>query len=589
MKMKTNKKRNLMDNGEEQKQLKRFMQFEPPSDDLRISFVLATENPVDRGTFYEILSCKETDCDYSRLNEKAIPLLFNHHPDKIIGKVDKIWFEDGKCKGEAYLSKNAIAEIEDIKSGILNSISASYLTQPKPIETKEINGKRAIKFGWIMLEVSVVTVAADPYAGIGKRSLEQKIETNSANIDTQSENKGNTKMEINEISEALELATKHNQMDLAKDYIKTGKSMLEFRSALLGKIENKTALPVVEQKIKENDNMTNRYSILRAIASLDKTDHDVDATYEREVSKQLKRSGYDGKGLLAPLNIFSRDFSIATTSGNLVDSKIVEVLEPLYKETVAAQLGVSLMSGCKGTQLISKLTKGSAAWIATEGGSLPDSSPAAEQIVSNPRSIGGKRDVSRLQLKQATVSADAIVTRDLTNAITEVFEDSLFNADGTSGAPVGLYKALQTAVVGNADYGKIEIAVPGTPTFKEILSFETAIRKNLVKGDVKFIMSHEVYALLASTPRASGANGFIIDNGLCVGRQYIVSDYVDGIILGKWDDAMILSYGNALDLQVDPYVLGNFGVRVNAVMDVDVVFRRLESFVYATNAEMLGA
>lgn len=65
----------------------------------KVTLSFSSEEPYDRALFIEILDHGEGAVDLSRLNEIGC-LLYNHGRDKVIGKVNRAWIENGRGQAE---------------------------------------------------------------------------------------------------------------------------------------------------------------------------------------------------------------------------------------------------------------------------------------------------------------------------------------------------------------------------------------------------------------------------------------------------------------------------------------------------------
>jgi len=123
--------------------------------------VLSTEYPVQRGNFAEILSHEPGAVDLSR---QPLPLIESHDTNRLnIGVVEKLRLEGRKLRGVVRLGASARAvEIwEDIKAGIVNSLSIGY--EWKAFDDQ---GERVFVTKWAPYEASLVAAPADPNAGL---------------------------------------------------------------------------------------------------------------------------------------------------------------------------------------------------------------------------------------------------------------------------------------------------------------------------------------------------------------------------------------------------------------------------------------
>lgn len=122
----------------------------------------------------------------------GLPLLFNHNPDQPIGVVRDLKVKDGKLRGVLHFSQNKKAtEIwADVRDGFLKDISIGYWLR----EWKERDDSDLVEVtSWEIFEASVVTIPADPSAGINRsikevRTMTEETQTSSQSPDNSGEN-----------------------------------------------------------------------------------------------------------------------------------------------------------------------------------------------------------------------------------------------------------------------------------------------------------------------------------------------------------------------------------------------------------------
>ena len=154
-------------------------------------FPFSSEYPVERYFGKEVLKHDDTSVDFSRLNSGAAPLLWNHDPDRHIGIVESARLDRSTKRAYAKVrfSRNKFASevLEDVKDGILRGISFGY--QIKNIEEKD---GEYVADDWLVHEISVTPIPADPTVGIGRslisseEDLSDPSQPNTINIDNKS-------------------------------------------------------------------------------------------------------------------------------------------------------------------------------------------------------------------------------------------------------------------------------------------------------------------------------------------------------------------------------------------------------------------
>lgn len=144
----------------------------------------SSEEPYGRWYGTEILDHSEESVDLTRLENIGV-VLFNHKTDRVIGKVEKVWIEDHR--GKAIISFDDDEDSERIKkkveSGTLKGVSVGYAVSSweevaagKKSKDGRFDGPCFIAVRWEPLEISIVSVPADPTVGVGRAFEENNAE-----------------------------------------------------------------------------------------------------------------------------------------------------------------------------------------------------------------------------------------------------------------------------------------------------------------------------------------------------------------------------------------------------------------------------
>lgn len=148
-------------------------------------FILSfsSEEPYERYWGTEILEHSEGSLDLTRLNTIGV-LLFNHDRDKVIGKINRAWIENGRGQAEVEFDTDAEAEVifQKVSSGTLKGVSVGYMVEVweevaanKLSADGRFTGPCSIAKRWMPYEISIVSIPADPTVGVG-RSHEEPTE-----------------------------------------------------------------------------------------------------------------------------------------------------------------------------------------------------------------------------------------------------------------------------------------------------------------------------------------------------------------------------------------------------------------------------
>lgn len=137
----------------------------------------SSEEPYERWYGIEILDHSDGAVDLTRLNEVGV-LLFNHDVDTVVGRVIRAWTENLRCYAEVEFDSDDDAEkiFGKVRSGTLKTTSVRYrvdLWEEVPAGKKSgdgrFDGPCSIAKKWTPLEVSIVSVPADPTVGVGRQ------------------------------------------------------------------------------------------------------------------------------------------------------------------------------------------------------------------------------------------------------------------------------------------------------------------------------------------------------------------------------------------------------------------------------------
>lgn len=144
----------------------------------------SSEEPYLRWFGPEILAHSEGAVDLARLNEIGV-LLFNHKTDEVVGKVIRAWIEDKRGCAEVEFDTDEAAEViyQKVVSGTLKGVSVRYSVgaweqvAQGAASSDGFAGPCDIARKWTPLEISIVSVPADPTVGV-ERTLETGIPEN---------------------------------------------------------------------------------------------------------------------------------------------------------------------------------------------------------------------------------------------------------------------------------------------------------------------------------------------------------------------------------------------------------------------------
>jgi HK97 family phage major capsid protein len=326
------------------------------------------------------------------------------------------------------------------------------------------------------------------------------------------------------------------------------------------------------------------YSLTRAIrqASAGRLDG-----LELEVSRELEiRSGIAPNGFLIPSNLLAerRAMGVTNDSGiygakTVATEKMgfVDALRPLL---ACAQAGALVLDGLSSDLDLPRQVAASTASWQTETSDLSEVTPEVAMLELRPRRVGAYTIFSKRLLAQASVDIENLVRNDLLQACAQALDKAALNG-GSTNEPTGI---LATAGIGNIIGGTNGAA----PTWAHIVALVAAIEgANALGSKMAFVINSATAAKLRSTPKITGTDSrFILEGNELLGHPVIVSNLVpsnltkgtasgicSAIIFGAFDHLVLGSFGNALDLVVDPVtraVQGQSRIIINSYVDAGV-------------------
>lgn len=142
----------------------------------RFTLSFSSEEPYDRWWGTEILSHADGAVDLTRLNSIGC-VLYNHHRDKVIGKILSATVENGRGSAEIEFDEDAESDVvfQKVASGTLKGVSVGYMVDvwedvaaSKKSSDGRFTGPCNIATKWTPYEISIVSVPADPTVGVGR-------------------------------------------------------------------------------------------------------------------------------------------------------------------------------------------------------------------------------------------------------------------------------------------------------------------------------------------------------------------------------------------------------------------------------------
>lgn len=603
-----------------------------------VELSFSSEEPYERFFGIEILDHSPKSVRLERLASGRAPLLFGHNPNDYVGVIEEARIGSdrrGHAKVRFGSSERAEQVFRDVIDGILTNISVGYVVHElAQTGEPEENGTPVLRVtDWEPLEVSVVTIPADPSVGVGRNKDLDSLEVQTVVLaaETPTREESNTKeanrmadeikdapapaetpvdvervkievrdREVARVRELAELGAKYNCREKADEFIKGGNTPDNFRKWILDHkdtLKDSTPLQTPVESLltpRERDN----YSIMRVIRALANRDYSK-VGVEKEVSDEIaRRVGREPNGFFIAPNMLARDLTTSNGGGsNLIgtDHRADAFIELLRNRAAVLRLGARVLSGLVGDVDIPRQSGGATAyWINNESADTTESNQSFNKITLSPKTVSARTDVTRKMLLQSSPSVEALVSDDLVQTIA-LAVDSVCIMGGGSGQPTGIIPTVSGTAAQRVETGSNLL------TYGDFVEFETKVSAgNADVGTLAYLTTPEVrgrakqIAEFANTGLRVWTDSNTPGEGMVNGYQAFASNQVPknltggvdhGIIFANFADLLVGEWG-AVDLFVDPYTLGDRGAHVLRIFfDVDCALRHNASFVVSVDAD----
>lgn len=594
-----------------QRRLATFDRATVNADARTVELAFSSELPVERWWGVEILGHDAGEIDDSFLKGGTAPLLVDHQPRDLVGVVEAVTLgADRKMRARVRFGRSARAEevMADVADGIRSNVSVGYDLLETRLIAEEKGKPPVYRCRWKPLEVSLVSIPADPTIGVGrdgaptiaaqpkrKPPMNPNTAPNGATDDYARRER--------ERRELLDIAELAGELEHGRDAIARGLGLEAFRAEMLARrgetrpsITNPTH-PYGGTGDGRLDAALNDFSILRLVAGVSQAAA-VDWGRERELSAELaRRAGRTFRGFAVPRSVLhvpvAGDRTVSTTApaggpgSNLIQttndgSRFIDLLRA---NVVIQELGATLLSGMVGNVDIPRQAAAATAmWIA-EDTAITASDPAFNKVSLTPRHVAGIVELSRNMLIQPSVSMEEIVRRDLAMQIALALDTAAINGSGANNQPRGV---LNQAGIGSVVMGTNGAAL----TFDAVADLMGAVADvNAERGLVGFLTNTRVRraamklkdsqnrplgmdVVFQSTPRAFSN---VVPNNLTKGTA---NGICSALLYGNWQELLIADWG-PIDAIINPYESSAFykgNVVIRGILTCDIAVANAASF-----------
>ena len=340
--------------------------------------------------------------------------------------------------------------------------------------------------------------------------------------------------------------------------------------------DNKDNPDKKEQKSKiENKHniMEKNFSILRAIRSVAENkplDPEVQAVVDAGMS-EMRNAGVSMTGQIQ-IPTESRAAVTVTAEGeDVVVTDFANILDPLRTNNVLADSGAHILTGLVGDLQIPSMGAENVNWEG-ETTTAKDGAGAFTNVKLTPHRLSAYIDISKQFLVQDSLGAEALIRRDLVNAIQSKLEDTIFSTAAASGGkPAGIFAGVTATKVTD---------------FKGLCTLESDVEDANFYGPAKYIVSPKAKAAMRAMAKSTKSTQLVLEGDNIDGTPVLSTGHIakDTFAYGDWSQLYVGQWG-AIDLTVDPYTKaadGQVRLVVNAFFDFKLV--RPKAVVYGTTA-----
>ena len=506
------------------------------------------------------------------INNSDIIFTFNHDPNQLLaryrnggGSLDVELREDG-----VYFSfdipnttlGNDIYEL--IKRGDISNCSFCFTVADEKDSQKweKRDGKMYREIMKIsgLYDLSAVTYPAYSDTDINARSIEarniaeeeldkiiKEAEEKAAEAEAEVENREEEKPEEKEVENLDEKPESENREEEKPEEVEKPEEEVE-------KSEEKAEKREINKENKNNHNIMNKqYSLVKELRNaIDNNEKSITVNAE---TRTVTVQGYGEDPSQVP-----------GVHDQVIETEVQGILEPLYANSVLANLGVRWYAGLpKGDVQIPITAKGSCGWAGEIEAATASGNTFTTKKLS-PKRLTAYVDISKQLLAQDTIGVEAAIRRDIVNALNDKLEATILGADAkTDEKPAGIFNGASET---NVD------------TYAQLCAFEAALDDANVNGQKKYLMGNTAKATFRSM--AKGDKGFVLENSQIDGTPMVNTSNVSTkkFVYGDFNYLAIGSWGD-IDITIDQYTQAINGcVRLIINSYFDAVILRPEAFKY---------
>jgi len=247
-------------------------------------------------------------------------------------------------------------------------------------------------------------------------------------------------------------------------------------------------------------------------------------------------------------DFLANDFA---TGGALVAPQFMPWIDLLRNRIALAELGATFLSGLTGPLVFPRLEASTVAQSLPEGAQLNAYDQVLGQIKMEPHRVGSRQYYSRLAVLQPSYDVESLIWNDHAQVRARYIDAMGINGSGAADQPLGILNQP----------GINQIIFGGTPSYSQIVSLRTLIRKFNVPGPLAFATTSVGQGRLAVLPKTL-VGATVVSNsdeaiwkgdeldGTILDQKAIATQQIPGDILlaGVFENLMIGIFGGVVSV-----------------------------------------
>lgn len=314
----------------------------------------------------------------------------------------------------------------------------------------------------------------------------------------------------------------------------------------------------------------NLLSAIRSIAENKPLDPEVQAVVDAGKS-EMRNAGLSVNGQLQIPSESRAAVTVTAEGEDVVVTDFANILEPLRTKNVLVESGAHILTGLVGDLQIPAMGAENVNW---EGETDPaqDGASTFTNVKLTPHRLSAYIDISKQFLVQDSLGAEALIRRDLVNAIQSKLEATIFSKDAADGSkPAGIFNGVTPTKVTD---------------FKGLCTLESDVEDANFYAPSKYIVSPKAKAAMRAMAKSTKSTQLVLEGDNIDGVPVLSTGHMakDAFAYGDWSQLYVGQWG-AIDLTVDPYTKaadGQVRLVVNCFFDFKLV--RPKAVVLGTTA-----